>query len=358
MSNYYEEIFVEDQVLQKFKTTFPSGEEVEWVEVNTTTDFLDDDERNIRMGGEFLSTEEHRKRLLDESPKEFVNLKKSLSAIPQSSEALICFLNDGMEKPKKIHGHRRALGLEQIGKKEVRALVALNLSEDSRKFLRDNPEANPTKVNHSPFAKARMAYNELKGVTDTKERGTLINKISKRTGYSRAKVLQLEGTSAFMNDLCDEFGVDAEERKSQFKAFETCYKINKSDLQDLRIKGDFDRFEKVEDLMKGYLKLGVAHDDINTTLSYLAKAKPTDSLVTQMMDDEFDSSNIEDLRKLTVNVRLAQIKADSPVKEIKKACDREWQRTFELQEKQVASDIVDELKLVIQKFETLRDSMA
>lgn len=358
MTIFYNQIIPEEVILKKTTTILPDGSEQEWVEADLPCSFLEDDEKNVRFGGELLSPEKQKEMLLNESPKEMEALKRNIGIVPTSSEPIMAYLNPGMNKPIKVHGHRRSLAAAEVGLEHVRVLIAIDISEKNRKFLRDNPEANPTKVNHTSFAKARMAHNELKDAKSKEEREEIIESISKRTGHTRAKVLHLEGTSAFMDNLCSNFDVTAESRKSQFKAFESCFKIDNSEFQELRIKGEWDTYEKLEQLMKGFLKLGVAHDDIHVSLQYLAKAKPTDPLLKQVLSNEFNFEDIEDLRKITINVRLAMIKADSPLKELKKACDREWHRTFELQDKEVASDIVAELSLVIKKFESLRDSIA
>ncbi|MCO5113406.1 MAG: hypothetical protein M9899_04445 [Bdellovibrionaceae bacterium] len=357
MSFDYKAIVGEENIINTIESITPDGKIIQWVEADLANVEMDVDEYNVRWGGENVSKEKQEERIRIEAPKEHKNLVKSLQFIPSASEPIIAYLNPGMKRVQKIHGHRRGIAAEDAGIEKLRVLIAMNIDESTKKFLRDHPEANPSKVLHTNYARARVVYNELRGVEDKSKREAKIGEIMQRTGLKRNQVLTAERRSIFMDQVCERIGVSPEERKNQFKTFATCDQLNENEFQELRHKGEFVRLQHLDNLMHAYIKHQVAHDDVKTTINYLSHSVPSDPILVSVYDGEVDLNSIDSLRELTANVRLAMIRSESPVKEVRKALDREWNRTFELQDKTVASDIVSLLETQIQKFRSLEKTL-
>jgi hypothetical protein len=357
MSFDYRAIIGEENIINELESITPEGNIIKWVEADLPNELLEFDDHNVRWGGEHISEEEQKRRIRTEAPKEYRNLVKSLQCIPSASEPVIAYLNPGMELSKRIHGNRRGVASEDAGIERVRVLIAIEIDEKTHKFLRDNPEANPSKVLHTNYAKARMVFNELDGIYDNDRREEKIGEITKRIGMKRNQILTAERRSKFMDQACGRIGVSPEERKSQFKTFSTCDQLNENEFQELRHKGEFDRLHALDNLMHAYIKHQVAHDDIKVTINFLTYASPTHPLLKSLLDGDLNIENVESLRELTANVRLELIRSESPVKEVRKALDKEWNRTFELQDKSVAADIVALLQTQVLKFKSLEETL-
>ena len=172
-------------ILNETESSMPDGRTIKWLEIDLPNEAIESDEKNIRWGGKELTEEEQLSKIKEESPKEFQNLKNSLKSFPTASEPIIGYYNKGMSKIKKIHGHRRGVAASEAGIPVFRALIALDISDETVKFLRDHPEANPSKVFHTNYSKARMVYNELKDPSNKDIRAERVAIIAKRTGLKR-----------------------------------------------------------------------------------------------------------------------------------------------------------------------------
>ena len=177
-------------------------------------------------------------------------------------------------------------------------------------------------------------------------------------GLNEIKILTAERRIKFMDSICARIGETSDSRSSQFKTFEACDNLNQIDFQRLRDNACFDRLKILDELMVSYIKYQIAHDDIKIVLSYLSSVRDGDPILKQIIASQNMFDDVKFLRNLNIEVRQAKQRSVDSSIEVKKTLDREWNKTFDLQDLESATKIIKILKTNIKKFENLKETLS
>lgn len=311
------------QILHEETKEFVNGKEIKWLAIKAPLACFDLDPNNTRFGkDEPMDEETQHKEFIMEAPKETNNLAKSLTILP-FSEFVQAYFCSNSKRFKIIHGNRRACLARKNGLEDILALIPINADQETILAIRDYPENHPTKVKHSPFAKAKNIHSYLSKCKNDSERKDMVEVLSKRRKLKKGEVEQQNRTIEKAIVKCEEIGVDLDDRKSQYKTFETYEKLSEKEIKEARLIGDFQRVEFLENICSAYIKNNIAHDDMAIVVSTLAKLPTDHSFIKEINEGEYDLSKIEDIRSLTSEIRIYNERERvNPPEEFKKAASK------------------------------------
>jgi len=272
---------------------------------------------------EHLTEKEHERKIKEQDVVKFQNLVESIKNTGYTTPSLVVF-NENIQAFETMAGSRRYFAAKAAGQKVILACYYEDATDEDIETIRDWPEANETKVEHSNLHIGLNIYNAVERHSDPEKKKNEFSKLKSRFGITQSKIEKFHRITSNLVNFRKERNEEVDKDPKAFKAFESYDSIQQNEISKLRNAGDFDRIDTVTTLIESSIDHNIAHDDFKDSASYLSNCLDDDTILKSISEGIYDLSNKDDLRTITLEVRELKRSGGDPLKELIKGLNKSY----------------------------------